>query len=205
MYIYRRNIMNLKQFFAIAQAIGLLLHPHGEVVIHDLKTGCIAHIVNNLSKRKVGDESLLDEIKNLSEIPDVFPLYFKTNWDGKRMRCVTATLRDRKGNPIGLLCINVDLSKWEDMQKFLQGFMEQIGEITKPEALFKDDWREKINEYVFIYLQEHGESLKTLTKEKKKKLIEALHIEGAFQAKNAASYIADVLEISRATLYNYLR
>jgi len=29
--------------------------------------------------------------------------------------------------------------------------------------------------------------------------------EGAFETKNAASYVADVLQISRATVYNYLK
>src|ERR1700722_19493066 len=110
---------DFSHFSNIAQAISHLLYPHGEVVIHDLKTGCIAAIFNNLSKRKIGDESLLEEIGDLAKIPDVFPLYFKTNWDGKRMKCVTATLKDQDDTPIGFLCINVDLSKWEEMHRFV--------------------------------------------------------------------------------------
>ena len=66
--------------FPTAQAISQLLHPHGEVVIHDLKTGTIAAIYNPFSKRKVGDDSSLEE----SDYPDVFPVYTKSNWDGKK-------------------------------------------------------------------------------------------------------------------------
>jgi predicted transcriptional regulator YheO len=51
----------LKNYTAIAQAISLLLYPHAEVVLHDLKTGRIAAIYNPFSKRKVGEESLLEE------------------------------------------------------------------------------------------------------------------------------------------------
>jgi predicted transcriptional regulator YheO len=47
--------------------------------------------------------------------------------------------------------------------------------------------------------------LKLLNKEKKKALVVALHREGAFTAKNAANYVADVLDLSRATIYNYLK
>ena len=44
-----------------------------------------------------------------------------------------------------------------------------------------------------------------LSKDKKQELIKALYREGAFKAKNAATYVADVLHLSRATIYNYLR
>ena len=50
-------IDELDHYKPIAEAISLLLFPHAEVVIHDLKTGCIGAIFNNFSKRAVGDES----------------------------------------------------------------------------------------------------------------------------------------------------
>src|SRR5436853_443253 len=72
-------------------------------------------------------------------------------------------------------------------------------------AIFNNDWREKINIYVSSYLKQHALRLKSLDKDEKKKLLLALHKEGAFNTKNAASYVADVLQISRATVYNYLK
>lgn len=194
----------LDHFFPVAEAISLLLYPHGEVVVHNLATGCIAAIFNNLSKRKVGDNSLLEELEEYTPLPDVLPLYFKTNWDGRRMKCATAILKGQNKTPIGLLCINLDLSKWEEMQRFVMDFMQGVA-VEQPEALFKNDWREKINVFVSDYLKHQGTSLKALSKEKKRELVCTLHREGAFKAKNAASYVADVLELSRATIYNYLR
>lgn len=199
------NMNELTAYNAIGQAIALLLHPHAEVVVHDLRTNKIASIFNSFSKRKAGDPSLLEELKGLSEIPDVFPPYFQMNWDGRRMKSVSAALRDQKGKTIGLLCINVDISKWEEMEKFISGWLEGISGTERPAVLFKDDWRERINTYVFEFLKKEGVALKVLSKEKKKELVAALHKEGAFAAKNAAAYIADVLEISRATIYNYLK
>lgn len=194
----------LKNYFPIGEVICNLLFPHAEVVLHDLKTKCIAAIFNNFSKRKAGDESLLHE-EHIGELPAVFPVYFKTNWDGRRIKSVTATLKNQKSIPIGLLCINLDVSKWEEMGHFLLQWTHNIEKQTQPELLFKDDWRERINTYVSKYLKKEGLSLKTLDKKKKKNLVHALHREGAFSAKNAAHYIADVLDISRATIYNYLR
>ena len=42
----------LDKYFPIAKAINILLHPYGEVAIHDLKTGLIAAIYNNFQKEK---------------------------------------------------------------------------------------------------------------------------------------------------------
>jgi len=196
--------MNLNQYFPVAEAISLLLHPHAEVVLHDLRTGLITGIYNNFSKRKVGDESLLEEIANHHEFPNVFPVYLKTNWDGRKIKSASATLRDQKGKAIGLLCINLDLTKWEELHQFLGGWLNSITH-SQPSVLFKDDWREKINSYVSDYLTKAGTTLKLLSKDKKKALVLALHHEGAFKAKNAASYVADVLDLSRATIYNYLK
>ena len=193
----------LEHYKPIAEAISLLLFPHAEVVIHDLKTGCVGAIFNNLSKRAIGDESLLDEMNHLPDNLDVFPPYFKNNWDGKKMKSVTAVLRNQRSKPIGLLCINLDISKWEEMHHFILDLIKPATEV--PDFLFKNDWREKINMYVSSYLKQHALRLESLDKAEKKKLILALHKEGAFNTKNAASYVADVLQISRATVYNYLK
>ena len=196
-------IDELVRYKPIGEAISLLLFPHAEVVIHDLKTGCIGGIFNNLSKRVVGDESLLDEVKQLSDTQDVFPPYFKINWDGMKMKSVTAVLRNQRGKAIGLLCVNLDISKWEEMHLFILDLIKPATEM--PDFLFKNDWREKINIYVSSYLKQHALRLESLDKAEKKKLLLALHNEGAFDTKNAASYVADVLQISRATVYNYLK
>lgn len=194
----------LNAYFSTAEAVSILLSPHAEVVLHDLKTGLITAIYNNFSKRKIGDESLLEELKDYDEFPNVFPVYLKTNWDGRKIKSISSTLRDKKGKAIGLLCINLDLSKWDECYQFLGTWLNNMTQPPPPE-LFKDDWREKINSYVSAYLAREGTSLKLLDKEKKKNLVLALHREGAFKAKNSAHYIADVLDLSRATIYNYLK
>jgi D-arginine utilization repressor len=195
---------DLNSYCSIAEAISLLFYPYAEVVLHDLKSGRVAAIYNNFSKRKVGDESLLEEIEATNEFPDIFPVYLKTNWDGRKIKSISATLRDQKGKAIGLLCINLDLSKWDELHHFLGSWLNNVTQ-SQPAELFKDDWREKINSYVSAYLSQEGTSLKLLNKTNKKALVLALHKEGAFKAKNAANYVADVLNLSRATIYNYLK
>lgn len=198
-------IDHLGQFFSLGKALSLFLYPHGEVVIHNLKTQKIEAIFNNLSKRHEGDESLLESLEHYTKLPDVFPIYTKTNWDGKTMKSISIILRDNNRIPTGLFCINLDISKWEEMGKFLNEWIQSSNCQSQPESLFKNDWRETINVYIDNYLKKNGLIIKTMDRKAKRKLVHSLHEEGGFQTKNAATYIADILGVSRATIYNYLR
>lgn len=193
---------DLERYRPVAEAISLLFAPHVEVIIHDFKTKCVGAVFNNLSKRKIGEDSLLEEMEKLSD-QEVYPPYIKMNGDGRKMKSVSALLRNPAGKPIGLLCINLDISKWEQMHHFILDLIQT--NVEQPDCLFKNDWREKINVYVSTHLKNNGLSLESLDRAEKRELILELWQEGAFETKNAASYVADVLKISRATVYNYLK
>lgn len=186
----------------IAEAICRLFYPNVEIVLHNLQTKCIEAIYNPFSKRKVGEESHIDE--EVKTFPEVFPVYTKTNWDGKKIKSVSSPLRDSEGKMFGLLCINLDLSKWEEMVNWSLEWM-QAGISAPPTALFREDWKEKIHVYVSCYVKKENLSLALLNTDQKKKLVLSLQREGAFSVKHAASYVADILGISRATVYNYLK
>ncbi|OAI45694.1 hypothetical protein AYO45_06630 [Gammaproteobacteria bacterium SCGC AG-212-F23] len=193
----------LKAFFPIAEGIQRLLYPHAEVVIHDINKNKIVAIFHPFSKRKVGDSSLLTE-SEMQAVEDCMGPYEKLNWDGRKLKSVSSVIRDEQGKAVGMLCINLDVSKLEKMNRFFSEFM-QFAKITdQSHALFKDDWQEKINHYVHRYLNKYHLSLESLDREEKKALIEHLHKVGAFTGKNAALYIAQILGVSRATIYNYL-
>lgn len=76
--------------------------------------------------------------------------------------------------------------------------------MSQPQPLFKDDWQDRINDYIHSYLNTQHLSLETLDRKEKKELIEHLYTIGAFTGKNSAKYIAQVIKVSRATVYNYL-
>lgn len=192
----------LKPFFPVGEAI-VRLFPLAEVVIHNLKTGKIAALYNNFSKRKVGDDSLIEELPDYSKLPDCFEIYEKANWDGRRLKSITATLKNQAGTPIGLLCINLDLSSFEMMHNFLAVWLN-AGQ-KQPRVLFKEDFKEKINRFISTFLKKEKRAMSSLTKEDKQNLVRLLYKEGAFETKNSSKYIAEVLELSRATIYNYLR
>ena len=186
----------------VAQAIAALLHPHAEVVIHDLKADRIVDIWNAFSHRQAGDESLLGDDIELHLDRDVFGPYDKAAPDGARLKSITAALRDAKGKRIGLLCINLDVSQFDQAVKLLTAFTG-IAE-KRPEAMFRQDWREQINLMIRDYLERRRKALKALDRDERIQLIAELDAAGLFEARNAAPHVANAMQISRATVYALL-
>ena len=200
-----RPAADLDNFRAIADAIATLFFPHVEVVLHDLRTQKIDHIANNLSKRAVGDDAALEDL--LEHTPDERNIgpYEKLNWDGRKIRSVSTVLRDTRGTPVAVLCLNFNISMLESAKQALDLFLSASRVIPQPDALFRDDWQERINSFLHAWLQQRQLGLNLLTREHKRELVEALHAEGAFKGKSAANYIANVLNMGRATVYKHLK
>jgi predicted transcriptional regulator YheO len=196
----------MKDIFAphrpIAQAIAALLHPHAEVVIHDLRSDRIVDIWNAFSQRKAGDDSLLGDDVELHLDRDVYGPYDKANVDGARLKSITATLRDDKGKRIGLMCVNMDVSQFDQAIKLLSAFAAPRE--PRPEGMFRQDWREHINLVIRAFLETRRKALKALDREERIALIAEIDAAGLFAARNAAPHVASAMDVSRATVYALL-
>lgn len=189
---------------AMADGISALLFTYTEVVVHEIKSQTIVYIANNISKRKVGDDSAIEDI-NVGTEDTVIGPYEKLNWDGRKVRSVSIVLRDEEEKPRYVLCININIAVFDDARRALDMFLSITKVQSKPENIFKDDWQEKINTFLHAWLQTHQASLQTLTQGQKKELVIALYQEGAFQGKSAADYVDNVLSMGRATVFNYIK
>ncbi|MBF8740627.1 helix-turn-helix transcriptional regulator [Pseudomonas guariconensis] len=197
--------MKIENYKAIADSIALLLFPHAEVIVHEVKSQTVVHIANNFSKRKLGDDSALDqELGDFRSSASIGP-YEKINWDGQKIRSITSVLYDENGQAEFLLCINLNFSVLEQAREALDAFFQVSRLIPQPDALFKDDWQERINTFLHAWLKERNLSLRTLKMQDKRALVEALHAEGAFEGRSGADYVANVLSMGRATVYKYLK
>lgn len=194
----------IKAFLPTAEAIQRLLHPHAEVVVHDIKENKIVAIYHPFSKRRVGDSSLFTKEEEMATLEDCVGPYEKINWNGNRLKSVSSVIRDENNKAVGMLCINLDISIFEKFSHLVSEFTNYAQLVQQPEPLFKDDWQDRINEYIYGYLNTHHLMLETLSREEKKELIEHLYKIGAFTGKNSAKYIAQIIKVSRATVYNYL-
>jgi len=194
----------LTRYQSIADAIALLFAPHAEVAIHDVAHQQLVYIANNRSQRQIGEDSNLDDLQ-WDKDTQVFGPYLKRQWDGSQCRSISAVLRDAHGQVEGLLCINLDISALEGAKAALELLLSGASLQPQPVVLFQDDWQERINDFIHQWLQQQQLSLNNLHTSQRRALISALQQQGAFKGKNSTSYVARVIGIGRATLYNYLK
>ncbi|MET1033604.1 MAG: PAS domain-containing protein [Candidatus Saccharimonadales bacterium] len=198
---------NIKAMAPMLEGVIKLLHPYAEGAIHDLQTGKIAALYNNYSRRKIGDISAISELGvEVKDFPDFFEPYYKTNWDGKKLKCTSITIRDDVGKPIGLICINFDTTDFENINLQLSAFLTLKGKGgLNPVEQFTDNWRQQVLAYIEEYTTDNNVALTALSKEEKSELVRKLYDHGLFNYRDAAVYIAQTLGVSRTTIYNYLK
>jgi predicted transcriptional regulator YheO len=187
----------------IAATIAQLLHPHAEVVLHDLATGKIAQIWNPFSGRKIGEPSDLDDIDPELVEEDVVGPYEKASPKGTRLKTISALLRDRAKIVRFLLCINLDVSHFDAAAKLLQSFGATSE--SRPDWMFRQDIREQINLQIADFLKRHNLNMTSLDQAGRVALVAHLDQCGAFQTRRAVDHIAAALALSRTTVYLLLR
>ncbi len=114
-------------------------------------------------------------------------------------------MRDDDGQPIGVVCLNLNVSVFEQARDALELFVRGAKIMPQPDKLFKDDWQERINTFLHHWLNQHQLGLSTLSREHKRQLVRALYEQGAFNGKSAANYVANVLDMGRATVFKHLK
>lgn len=196
----------LKPYQNFIAAIVALFDPFIEVAIHDLQNGTLVAIYNSLSKRKIGEKSPLKELKvKVEEFPDVFPPYNRRNWDGRELKCTSITLRDEKGKPVILICLNVDTSLLVKTKDILEAFLKIKPKSVNPIEAHGEGYEQQISSLTEHFLNERQMSKSSLDRNTKKELIEFLYRKGVFHFKNSVPFIAKSLQLSRASIYNYIK
>jgi predicted transcriptional regulator YheO len=194
-----------KQYEPLIEAVIALFHPFVEAAVHDLKKGKIVAIYHNISQRKVGDPSPLKEMKvAVDQFPDHFPPYYKENFDGRPLKCTSITIRNAKGKPIGLICINVDVTFFQEGHRLLEAFLKTKETAANPVEIF-GQCEEQATQLIDQYLKEKRLSLNHLNRDQKKEIVQHLYRKGVFNFKNAAPFVAKKLNTSRASIYNYIK
>ncbi len=188
----------------MAEALSKLLGSNVEIVVHSLITETVAHICNPFSKREIGDPSFLSEI-DFRKGENVIGPFERVNWDGRLIRSISSVLRDDAGKAVALACINYDLSEIVTAQNAIKALIGVPATVEGSEALFKNDWHEKMNQFIVSWCQTRNKSVEALDRNDRKDLLTAILRTDALREKHAAPYIARVLGVSRATIYNDLK
>jgi predicted transcriptional regulator YheO len=194
----------LDAYVPMCDAIARLFSPHVEVVLHDLATRKIFYIANAFSKRRAGDRSLTEPETAFKGADEVIGPYAKMNWDGRRLKSITAVIRGRGNKPLGLLCINHDIAVLAGTMEQLRQLVELPAPLAPAAPLISRDWHEKVNNAIGDFLSVRKITLAGLKSDDMDDLLGELAKHGIFDIRRAVPYVAKVLGLSRATIYNRL-
>lgn len=186
----------------LADGVSKLFHPFVEVVIHHLDKNKIVHLAGPLSSRKPGEPSYLSKADR-SLPPGVYGPYSKLSSEGKAMKSLSIVFVEENYGRY-MMCFNFDVSEFQQIQS-LMGRLTGLSGVKPLEDIFDENWQDKIHKFINESLMERGHTLNQLNREDKKDLVFKLRQKGAFNGKNAAAYIAKVLNVSRASIYSYLK
>lgn len=160
-----------------------LFYPLVELTVFDEK-GKIQDIFNAFSTLKEDQEC------DLSRCGEVFTEVMAS---GRNVRCLISPYNK------GFVRIRYDLSLFKNLQDQLHYLVQPVvTTATLP-------WNESIDQMIQEYLARHTINIQALSSRQKRELIAELQSKGLLDFKESSAYVATKLQVSRATVYNYLK
>ena len=188
----------------IAEGISRMFGNSCEALIHDMnnkKQSIVSIYHGEVTKRNVGDSLSILGIKEVDELfegKDLVNCLGRTK-DGRILKCSTFHLRgDDYHYALG---INYDYTKLE-VAKAALAELTAVGQPIEDELYSSGNMLQDIFDECLKLV---GKPVALLTREDRKKMIELLMERGAFNFTKGIPMIAEKLNISRYTIYKYLR
>lgn len=212
----------LKTYQSLVPFLATALGDNVEIALHDLtkeEAPIIAIANNEMSGRMIGD-SLTDLgqhiLKQKQYEQKDFVMNYKSLTDSRKLvRAASYFIKDEKKHLIGMLCINVNISDYDYLQKTLQrilGIKEQPEieyQMDHPIEILPNSLEASIKQCVLDTLKELGYpdyvAKGRLKAKEKASVIKVLHDKGVFNMKGAISLVAKELSASEPTIYRYLK
>lgn len=220
----------LHQYTLLVDFLGKALGPDYEIVLHDITTEpsqIIAIANGHISQRTVGSLTTGAALQMLAANPyktnDFLYHYQVSTEDGRILRASTMFIKDDAGNPIGLLGINFDDSRYKECYKALlnvihpEDFLKLTPTLaasasTEPVSSQPDSLADDFSMDISTLMEKSFDSvtaslttpLERLNQQEKRDIVQKLQERGVFKLKGGISFVAKRLSCSPATVYRYL-
>ncbi|WP_375752330.1 transcriptional regulator [Vibrio sp. HN007] len=201
----------LKSYEAVVDGLAGLIGPFCEIVLHSLEnldTSAIKIANGENTGRHVGSPITDMALKTLKDIEsserNFSRAYFTRAKGGVLMKSVTIAIRNGENRVIGLLCINVNLDA--PFSQILQSFMptEEAKEAAST-VNFASDVVELVDQTVEHTIEEINADKSVSNNTKNRQIVMELYDKGIFDIKDAINRVAERLNISKHTVYLYIR
>ncbi|MBT9319535.1 helix-turn-helix transcriptional regulator [Actinobacillus pleuropneumoniae] len=198
----------LASYFPIVDGIAALIGDHCEIVLHSLEflENSAIYIANgHNTDRKIGSPLTDKALKSLHQMKtdSVSKPYFTRSKGGVLMKSVTIAIRNSKQHVIGFICININLDV--PVSQFLSTFIAPLQEDEDTSVNFASSVEELVIQTIENTIEETMADRNVANNNKNRHIVVSLYEKGIFDIKDAINQVADRLNISRHTVYLYIR
>ena len=197
-----RTILN--SYIAVVDGVSALIGQHCEIVLHsfeDLEHSAIYIANGHNTNRQVGSpmtDFALRSLHNMKSESVSKPYFTRAKKSSGLMKSVTIAIRNSTQRIIGLLCININLDV--PVSQFLQNFMPAT-DYSETSAV---NFASSVEELVVQTVEKTSDRM-VANNNKNRQIVMSLYEKGIFDIKDAINLVAERLDISRHTVYLYIR
>lgn len=204
----------LKSYCQLVNGLAEYLGSGYEIVLHSLESfdhSVIAIVHGEHTGRSVGapiTDKALEMLSKFNENDCSYETYFSVNKNGEPMKSTTIAIRGENQRIIGLLCMNfyMNTSFINIINEFVP---DAFPDVAPSSHLASENFASSVDEMI-------GAAVKTISKEvyaddsisssnKNKIIIDRLYDKGIFRIKDSVSKVAELLSLSKNTVYLHLR
>lgn len=193
----------------MAEGMVALVGPHCEIVVYDFEDleHAVVAVAGNVTGRRPG-APVPDLLFTAEALDRATPdrLNYRTRLGPRELQSSLIWIHDESGEPIGAVGINIDhtdLLQARDLLDKLAVSTRAVADLSVGDT-FARDLDELIDRAIAEFLrQEKLTSLEDLTYDDKLRLMQEVEQRGLFKIRGAVNRVADHLNVSRATIYNY--
>lgn len=198
----------LTSYFPVVDGIATLIGEHCEIVLHSLENleHSAIYIANgHNTNRKIGSpvtDRALRSLHQMSSDSSVSKPYFTKAKANVLMKSITIAIRNHRQRIIGLLCININLDV--PVSQFLNAFMPSL-EQQESSVNFASSVEDLVTQTIEYTIEEITNDRNVANNNKNRQIVISLFEKGIFDIKDAINHVAERLNISRHTVYLYIR
>ncbi len=201
----------LERYKTLIDGLADYMGPGYEFVLHSLEDleRSVIHIINGeYTGRKVGSpitDLALNMLRKMQEqdVQEPYISYYTKNKAGDPLKATTITIAGESGRIIGLLCINFYLNT--PLSSLLDNmFPDQPTHREHVPESFADN----IDELLQNVYQESLRKVRSgriANNLQNKEIISVMYDQGIFKIKDSVNKVADIMKISKNTVYMHLR
>lgn len=202
----------LKSYEAVVDGLAMLIGSHCEIVLHslqDLKCSAIRIANGEHTGRKIGSPITDLALRMLHDMTgadsSVSKCYFTRAKSGVLMKSVTIAIRNRDQRVIGLLCINMNLDV--PFSQIMSTFIppETQDQEVPSSVNFASSVEDLVMQTLEFTIEEVNADRNVSNNAKNRQIVLNLYEKGIFDIKDAINQVADRLNISKHTVYLYIR